>query len=95
MVEERVYVERGPRGLGTFLAIVVVVFLIVAGVSWLSGALVVNHDAQNRVQITFDPSRAEHAGDDALDETGKALEHAGEKMQRQAHKTPPQPPVQR
>ncbi|HVX14699.1 MAG TPA: hypothetical protein VHC22_26155 [Pirellulales bacterium] len=98
MVDERVYVARGPSGLGIFLAIVVVL-LIVVGVLWGSGSLVVGHDANNRFQVTFDPGRAEHAGDDVLDKTGKALEHAGEKMQRQAHKpSPPQPaqqPIQR
>lgn len=87
MVEERVYVERGPSALGVFLVIVVVAFVAVGAVLWGTGALVVNRDAQNRVQVTFDPARAEHAGDDALDKTGQALEDAGEKMQRQARKT--------
>lgn len=95
MVEERVYVERGPSGLGIFLALVVIVSLVVVGVLWGSGALVVNRDAQNRVQVTFDPSQAENAGNDALDKTGKALEHAGEKMERQAHKPATERPIQR
>lgn len=95
MVEERVYVERGPSGLGIFLALVVIVSLVVVGVLWGSGALVVNRDAQNRVQVTFDPSRAENTGNDVLDKTGKALEHAGEKMERQAHKPANDRPTQR
>lgn len=98
MIDERVYVARGPSGLGIFLAFVVVL-LIVVGVLWGAGALVVGRDANNHLQVTFDTGRAEHAGDDVLDKTGKALEHAGENMQRQAHKpAPPQPaqqPIQR
>lgn len=94
MVEERVYVSRGPSGLGLFLGLVLVA-LIVVGVLWGTGALTVQHDAQNRVQITLDPSQAEHAGDDALDKTGKALERAGEKIERQAHKPQNEQPVQR
>ena len=94
MVVERVYVNRGPSGLGLFLGLVLVL-LIVVGVLWGTGALTVRHDPQNRVEITLDPSRAEHAGDNALDKTGKALENAGEKMQRQAHKPDVQSPAQR
>lgn len=95
MVEERVYVERGPTGLGIFLGLIVVVLVVVVGVLWGTGALVVGRDAQDRVQITYDPARAEHAGDDMLDKTGKALEHAGEKIERQAHKPNTERPVQR
>jgi hypothetical protein len=86
MVEERVYVERGPSALGVFLAIIVIAFLVVGGVLWSTGALVVGRDAQNRLQVTFDPARAENAGDDALEKTGQALEDAGEKIKRQARK---------
>lgn len=92
MAEERVYVERGPSALGVFLAIVVVAFLVVGGVLWSTGALLVNRDAQNRVQITYDPDRAEHAGDDALEKTGQALENAGDKIKRQARKNDAQRP---
>jgi hypothetical protein len=95
MVEERVYVERGPSGLGIFLALVVIVSLVVVGVLWGTGGLTVNRDAQNRVQVTFDPSRAQNAGNDALDKTGRALEHAGQKIERQAHKPTNERPVQR
>lgn len=86
MVEERVYVERGPSALGVFLAIVVVAFIVVGAVLWSTGALIVNRDPQNRVQVTYDPARAEHAGDNALEKTGQALENAGEKIKRQARK---------
>lgn len=86
MVEERVYVERGSRALGVFLAVIVIAVLVVGGVLWSTGALVVDRDAQNRVRMTFDPARAEHAGDDALEKTGQALEKAGEKVKRQARK---------
>jgi hypothetical protein len=95
MVEERVYVERGPSGLGIFLAIVILLMVIIGGVLWSSGALVVNRDAHNRVQVTFDPSRAENASDDMLDKTGKALEHAGQKIERQAHTPAHDQPVKR
>ena len=94
MVEERVYVQRGPSAAGLFLGLLIVVAIIV-GVLWGTGALTVGRDAQNRVQVTFDPAQAEHAGDDALDKTGEALEHAGEKIQRQAHKPNRQERVQR
>lgn len=99
MTEERVYVERGPSALGMFLAIIVIAFLVVGGVLWGTGALVINRDPQNRVQMTFDPDRAERAGDDALEKTGQALESAGEKLKRQARKNDahrePAAPVQR
>ena len=94
MVEERVYVQRGPSAAGLFLGLLIVVAVVV-GVLWGTGALTVGRDAQDRVQVTFDPARAKHAGDDALDKTGKALENAGEKIQRQAHKPERQEPVQR
>lgn len=95
MVEERVYVERGPSGLGMFLAIVILLMIVIGGVLWSTGALVVGRDAQDRVQVTFDPSRAENAGDDMLDKTGKALERTGRKIERQAHKPPNDQPARR
>jgi hypothetical protein len=94
MVEERIYVQRGPSAAGLFLGLLIVVAIVV-GVLWGTGALTVGRDAHNRVQITLDPSQAEHAGDDVLDKTGKALENAGEKIQQQAHKPNPQEPAQR
>lgn len=94
MVEERVYVQRGPSAAGLFLGLLIVVAIVI-GVLWSTGAMTVHRDPQNRVQITFDASQAEHAGDDALDKTGKALEHAGERIQQQAHKPQPNSPVQR
>lgn len=94
MVEERVYVERGPSGLGLLIGLLVVVGIVV-GVLWGTGALTMQRDAQNRVEITLDPSRAEHAGDDVLDKTGKALENAGEKMQRQSHNPQREQPTRR
>ena len=94
MVEERVYVQRGPSGVGLFLGLLAVLAIVV-GVLWGTGALTVRHDAQNRVQITLDPSQAEQAGDKALDKTGKALERAGEKIERQAHKPKPEQPANR
>ncbi|HQU43819.1 MAG: hypothetical protein B7Z73_03135 [Planctomycetia bacterium 21-64-5] len=92
MVEERVYVDRGPSGLGLFLGLLLVVAIVV-GVLWGTGALTVQQGPRNRVEVTFDPSRAEHAGDDVLDKTGKSLERAGEKMQRQANKNDREQPV--
>jgi hypothetical protein len=94
MVEERVYVDRGVSGVGLFLGLLLVV-AIVGGVLWATGALEVRRDPQNRVEITLDPSRAEHAGDDVIDKTGKALESAGEKMQRQTHRAPTEQPARR
>jgi hypothetical protein len=95
MVEERVYVERGRSGLGIFLSIAIILLLVVGGILWSTGALVVNRDAQDRVHVTYDPSRAKNAGSDVLGKTGKALEHAGEKIERQAHKPTGREPVQR
>ena len=94
MLEERVYVQRGPSAAGLLLGLLIVVAVIV-GVLWGTGAMTVNRDAQNRVQITLDASQAEHASDKVLDKTGKALENAGEKIQRQANKPTPQEPVHR
>ena len=92
MADERVYVERGPSGAGLFLGLLVV-FAIVVGVLWGTGALTVQRGPQDRVEVTFDPNRAEHAGDDMLDKTGQALERAGEKIQRQAHKPDREQPL--
>ncbi|HWB14212.1 MAG TPA: hypothetical protein VG826_33605 [Pirellulales bacterium] len=94
MVEERVYVERGPSAVGVLLGLIVVVAVVLA-VLWGTGAMTVGRDPQNRFQITFDARQAEHAGDGMLDKTGKALEHAGEKLERQAHKPNAPEPVQR
>jgi hypothetical protein len=94
MVEERVYVQRGPSVAGLFLGLIIVIAIVI-GVLWGTGTMTVHRDAQNRVQITFDASQAEHAGDAALDKTGKALERAGEKIEQQAHKPQPSEPVQR
>jgi hypothetical protein len=94
MVEERIYVQRGPSAAGVVVGLIVVAAVVLA-VLWGAGVMTVRHDAQNRVQITFDGSQAEHAGDGMLDKTGKALEQAGEKIQRQAHQPTPPQPVQR
>lgn len=94
MVEERVYVQRGPSAAGLFLGLLIVVAIVV-GVLWGTGALTVGRDAQDRVQVTLDPARAEDASSNALDKTGKALENAGAKIQQQAHKPNRQEPVQR
>jgi len=94
MLEERVYVQRGPSGAGVLIGLIVVIAVIVA-VAWGTGVMTVGRDAQNRVHVTFDANRAEHAGDDVLDKTGKALEHAGEKLERQAHKPNAPEPVHR
>lgn len=94
MVEERVYVQRGPSGLGVFLGLVIVVAVVLA-VLWGTGVMTVGRDAQNRVHVTFDARQADHAGNDMLDKTGKALEHAGQKLERQAHKPNAPEPVQR
>lgn len=92
MVEERIYVQRGPSGVGLFLGLLVAVAIIVA-VLWGTGALTVRHDPQNRVEISLDPSQAEIASNRMLDKTGKAIESAGEKIQRQAHKSTDGPPT--
>jgi ABC-type transporter Mla subunit MlaD len=94
MVEERVYVQRGPSGVGVLLGLIVVAAVVLA-VLWGTGVMTVGRDAQNRLHITFDANQAEHAGDDVLDKTGKALEHAGERLERQAHKPNTPEPVQR
>jgi hypothetical protein len=94
MVDERVYVERGPSAGGVLLGLILVAAVVVA-VLWGTGVMTVGRDAQNRVQITFDAGQAEHAGDDMLGKTGEALKHAGEKIERQAHKPNAPEAVQR
>lgn len=92
MASERIFVQGGPSGVGLFVGLLAVVAIVVA-VLWGTGALTVQRGPQDRVEVTFDPDRAEHAGDDVLDKTGKALERAGEKMQRQATKPNHEQPV--
>jgi hypothetical protein len=79
-VEERVYVDRGTSGLGLILGFLVVVAIVV-GVLWATGSLSVRHEADGRVEISVDPSQAEHASDNVIKKTGQTLEKAGKQLQ--------------
>ncbi|HEV3342975.1 MAG TPA: hypothetical protein VG125_21555 [Pirellulales bacterium] len=93
MVDEKICVRRGRSAAGVLLGLIVVVAVVLA-VLWGTGVMKVRHDAHG-VQITFDATQAEHAGDGMLDKTGKALEQAGEKLERQAHKPKAPQPIER
>lgn len=83
--QERVYVDRGTSGGGLFLGLLAVVVLAV-GALWATGVLTVQRPAEGRVEVTFDSSKVKESSKQAMQKTGAALEHAGQKLERQAQK---------
>lgn len=81
MVEERIYVPRNP-GLHILAAVSVSLAVMIVAL-WLMGVIEVSHPNGGPVVITVDISKAEQASKDAADKTGRALEHAGEKLQQE------------
>lgn len=82
---ETVCVDRGTSPAGLFLGLLAVIVLAV-GLLWATGALTVQKAGDGRVEVTLDASKAKQSGKQAMRKTGEALEHAGQKLERQAQK---------
>lgn len=91
MLEERVYVQRQP-GLHIISALFVSLIIIVAAL-WMMGVINFAHASGGPVVITVDFSKAEQASEKAVDQTGRALENAGEKLRQKAHEPETPPPA--